>query len=335
MEDFEQWPLGLNPYANDPAGWGPSLLTNAEPILAALETSGAESAIEIGAYAGDFTHLLLLWGGPRGMKVTAVDPSPQPELEQLADEHAELELIREPSLTALERIPLADAIVLDGDHNYYTVTEELRRIAERSHSERQHLPLILLHDVCWPHGRRDDYYDPDQIPPEYRQPVVEGGGLYPGVTGVYTGALPYKWPAAEEGGPRNGVLTAVEDFIEAHEERLRLAVVPTFYGLGLLWEERAPYSDRLARQLEPWHESPHLARLERNRVLHLASAHVQQHRAHVAEDQLHRAHALLDRMLHSRAFAVAELFLKLRQRGRPAFSREQIRELLNRSARSN
>ena len=28
MEDFEQWPLGLNPYASDPAGWGPSLLTN-------------------------------------------------------------------------------------------------------------------------------------------------------------------------------------------------------------------------------------------------------------------------------------------------------------------
>jgi hypothetical protein len=330
VEEFEQWPLGLNPYANDPAGWGPSLLTNAEPILAALEISGAESAIEIGAYAGDFTHLLLLWGGPRGMRVSAVDPSPQPELEQLASEHAELELIREPSLSALDHIPLADVIVLDGDHNYYTVTEELRRIARRSGSERRHLPLIVLHDVCWPHGRRDDYYDPEQIPPEYRQPVREGGGLYPGITGVYEGALPYKWPASDEGGPRNGVLTAVEDFVSAHEEPLQLGVVPTFYGLGLLWEERAPYSERLAQLVAPWHANPHLARLERNRVLHLASAHVQKHRAQLAEDQLRRAYALLDRMVNSRAFALAELFLRLRQRGRPAFSREQIRQILDR-----
>jgi hypothetical protein len=65
-------------------------------------------------------------------------------------------------------------------------------------------------------------------------------------------------------------------------------------------------------------------------VLHLASAHVQKHRAQLAEDQLRRAYALLDRMVNSRAFALAELFLRLRQRGRPAFSREQIRQILDR-----
>jgi hypothetical protein len=330
VEDLQKWPLGLNPYANDPAGWGPSLLTNAEPILGALAASEAASVIEIGAYAGDFTHLLLRWGAPRGVKVSAVDPSPQPELEQLAAEHAELELIRLPSLVALERIPLADAIVIDGDHNYYTVTEELRRIAARSRSERERVPLLLLHDVGWPHGRRDDYYDPEQIPQEYRQPVAEGGGLYPGVKGTHEGAIPYRWPAAEEGGPRNGVLTAVEDFVSGHDEPLELAVIPSFYGLGLLWPRSAPYSEELARQLAPLDRNPLLARLERNRVLHLAAAQVHSNRAGHAEEQLGRARALLESVLFSRAFALAERMLRVRYRGEPPLSRSEVRDVLGR-----
>ncbi len=61
-------------------------------------------------------------------------------------------------------------MIIDGDHNYYTVREELRLIAERAAGAE--LPLLLFHDVCWPHGRRDDYFDPEQIPAEYRQPIV-------------------------------------------------------------------------------------------------------------------------------------------------------------------
>jgi hypothetical protein len=330
VEDFEVLPLGLNPYDNDPGAWGPSLLTNAEIVLACLEISQARSVAEIGAYAGDFTRLLLRWAASRDGRVAAIDPSPQPELEELAREHPELELIRDTSLSALEHLQLPDALIIDGDHNYYTVSQELQRTWERRTSERQQLPLVLLHDVCWPHGRRDDYYDPAQVPSEYRQPAANGGGLYPGVPGIRDGGLPYRWPAAQEGGPRNGVLTAVEDFVEAHSERLRLAVVPSFYGLGIVWEQQAPYAEQLWQWLEPWDRNPLLARLERNRVLHLASSQVQQHRAIVAEDQLQRAQQMLDRMVNSRAFAAAELFLRMRQRGRPAFSRAEIRQFLGR-----
>jgi hypothetical protein len=321
-------PFGLNPYENDPGAWGASLVNNAEVLLGALDVAGARSVIEVGAYAGDLTRLLLLWAEQSGARITAIDPSPQPELEQLARERSELELVRAISLDALDDVSMADAIVLDGDHNYYTVTEELRRIGARVSASGAQVPLVLLHDVCWPHGRRDDYYDPDRIPPEQRQPVSPESGLYPGVPGTRPGGLPYHWPAAQEGGPRNGVLTAIEDFL-ADRAELRLGIVPAFFGLALLYPREAAYASELTRLLEPWDRNPLLERLERNRVLHLASSHVQLSMATDAQQRLARAEAMLRAMLESRAFAIAERWVRLRERGRPPFSRQAIRELLS------
>jgi SAM-dependent methyltransferase len=318
-------PFGLNPYESDPGAWGASLVNNAEILLAILDAAKARSVIEVGAYAGDLTRLLLLWAKRAGARVAAVDPSPQPELVQLERERVELVLIRETSLEALEHLDLADAIILDGDHNYYTVSEELRRIDDRS--ARGELPLLLFHDVCWPHARRDDYFDPAQIPAEYRQPIAPESGLYPGVEGTYHGGLPYHFPAEREGGPRNGVLTAIEDFVAGREE-LRPAVVPSFFGLGLVFRSAAPFAADLERLLEPYDDNPWLARLERNRVLHLASSQVQLRLAQNAQEQVERQQQLLERMLHSRAFAAAEMFLRLRQRGRPIFSRAEIRRVM-------
>ena len=321
-------PFGLNPYENDPGAWGASLVNNAEILLGCLDRAGAKSVIEVGAYAGDLTRLLMLWAERAEARVIAVDPFPQPELEQLEASRPELQLLREASPQALEQTPLADAIILDGDHNYYTVTQELTRIAERSHAAGMRLPLIFLHDVSWPHGRRDDYYDPAQIPPEYRQPIAPESGLYPGITGTRPGGLPYHWPAAQEGGPRNGVLTAIEDFIAGRED-LRLAIVPAFFGLGVLFGRSAPYAGALSELLDAWDRNPLLERLERNRVLHLASSHVQLSMATDAGQQVARQRELFQRMLDSRAFAAAEMYLRMRQRGKPIFSRSEIREVMD------
>ena len=330
VADLDVFPLGLNPYENDPGAWGPSLLTNAEPILGCLEIAQARSVTEIGAYAGDFTRLLLRWAEPLHADVTAIDPTPQPELEQLAAEHADLVLVRETSLDALDHVPLSDAFVIDGDHNYHTVIEELSRIGQRSAGEGRQLPLLLLHDVGWPHGRRDDYADPSRIPEDRLQPLVGGAGLYPGVPGTRWGGLPYRWPAAREGGPRNGVLSAVEDFVAAHEARLELVIVPSFYGLGVVWERSAPYGEQIAALLAPLDRNPLIARLERNRVLHLASSQVQLHRAMAAEDELRRMEALFGAMLGSRVLDVVERFLRLRHGADFGFSKRQMREALRR-----
>jgi Methyltransferase domain len=320
----------LDPYANDPGHWGASLATLAELVFLCLDAARPRSVVEVGAYAGDLTGGLVDWASRNDARVWAIDPAPRPALTELADRHAELELDRGTSLEALQRIPPPDAAIIDGDHNYYTVGEELRLLAERARDGV--LPLLLFHDVCWPHARRDSYFAPERIPAAHRQPIVEGAGLYPGVPGVRRGGLPYRWAAAQEGGSRNGVLTAIEDFV-AEREGLHLCVVPAFFGLGVVWRRDAPWADDIARILEPWDRNPLLERLEANRALHLASAHFNLTEANAARERLARQEAVLRRLLDSSAFALAERLSRLRVRlgvaaEHSAVSKDDVRRVL-------
>ena len=94
--------------------------------------------------------------------------------------------------------------------------------------------------------------------------------------------------AVHEGGPRNGVLTAIEDFLDDRPE-LRLAIVPAFFGFGVAWHPDAPWADSLAAVVEPWDRNQLIGRLEQNRVHHLA---ISQSR----EEKLKRAGAELVRL---------------------------------------
>lgn len=322
----------IDPYLHDPTHWGTSMAQHAENMLPCLEAAGARSIVEVGAFAGDLTRVLVDWATERGARVAAVDPAPQDSLVELDRERDELELIRETSLEALPRIPMPDAIVIDGDHNYWTVSQELRIIGERAPGAD--LPLLLFHDVAWPHGRRDDYFDPEQIPPDYRQPLAgEGAGLFPGDPGVRAGGVPYPRSAAAEGGPRNGVLTAVEDFV-ADQPGLRLAVVPVFFGFGVVWHQDAPWAGDVAAILDAWDGNTLLGRLEENRVHHLATAFGHQTEIWALRERLARQEAVLRRLLESSAFSVAERLSTVRKRagvGQQAavISKEEIRRALD------
>lgn len=309
----------------DPGRWGHSLANLEELLIPLLEAVGATSVAEVGAYAGDLTRDLLDWAVQNGARVIAIDPKPQPELIELSESHDGLELIRAPSDQVLFDLAPVDAVIIDGDHNYYTVSEELRMIGERLSGGDG--PLVILHDVCWPHGRRDAYYDPDRIPGEARQPLAPGGGLFPGEPGIVPGAVPYKWVAQREGGPRNGVLTALEDFLAANPE-LRAAVVPAFFGLGVLWHSRASWAPEVEKLVSPWDRNAIVARLEANRVYHLARGQTMKPEI----DHLRRLNesksTLLSGLLRSRAFSLAERLARLRgSRGAPTW-RQQIERLL-------
>ena len=309
---------------------GQSLAHLGEVALSVLDARDARSVVEIGARGGDFTGELAARAATAGGRVIAIDPSPEDELVELARRSPELELIREPSLEALRRIEPADAVIVDGDHNYFTVSNELRLIEERAAGTP---PLLLLHDVCWPHARRDTYYAPDRIPERDRQPLVESAALVPGEPGVAHGGLRYPWAAAREGGPRNGVLTAIEDFVGARDG-LRLAIVPIFYGLGVVWPLGAPWAGSVAAIVDPLDRDPVLERVEEHRIANLVERY--RHAQELGEIEIMRRERgrdaervrLLRTMLGSRAFAWGERLSRLRKGGRPTFSRDEVRRAL-------
>ncbi len=314
----------FDPFANDPTRWATSMRNHAELLLGVLEAAEVRSIVEVGAFAGDLTRLLVDWAAQNGATVGAVDPSPQPGLVELDEETDAVFLIRETSLEALGHIDFPDAIVLDGDHNYYTVSEELRIIAERS----DELPLILFHDVCWPHAQRDDYFDPEQIPADFRQPLMpKGEGIFPGDNGSRVGGLPYPKSAAREGGERNGVRTAIEDFVAGRDD-VRFVVVPMFFGFGVLWPTAASYSGELASLLDVWDRNPVIARLEANRVHHIAETWQ-------LKERIAKQEEVLQRLLDSSAIGLAERMSRLRDRvgigaGASVVSKEEIRRALGR-----
>ena len=328
---MEQTRPPADPYLNDPTRWAHSMAHHAELLLPCLDATGARVVVEIGAFAGDLTRLLADWAAGSGARVLAVDPSPQDRLVALERERDEVELVRETSLDALPRIPLPEVVIVDGDHNYHVVSEELRLVAERAPGAD--LPLLLFHDVAWPHARRDDYFDPELIPQERRHPTAgSAGGLFPGDPGLRADGLPYPGSAAREGGPENGVLTAAEDFVARHDG-LRLAVVPAFFGFGAVWHRDAPWAAAVAELLDPWDDNPVLRRLEENRVYHLAVSHERQTEIWRLEERRARQEGLLRRMLESSAFGVAERLSRLRVRAgiapaQSVISKDEVRRAL-------
>jgi hypothetical protein len=328
---MERTELQTDPYATDPTRWAHSMAHHAELLLPCLDATGARLVVEIGAFAGELTRLLADWASGSGARVLAIDPSPQDQLIALERERDEVELVRATSLDALPRLPAPDVVIVDGDHNYHVVSEELRLIAERGAGAG--LPLLLFHDVAWPHARRDDYFDPEGIPEERRHPLAgSSGGLFPGDPGLRADGLPYPRSAAHEGGPENGVLTAAEDFVARHDG-LRLAVVPAFFGFGAVWHKDASWAGAIADLLAPWDGSPLLRRLEENRVYHLATSHARQVQLWRAEERIARQEKLLLRLLESRAFSIAERLSRIRVRAGVApaqsvISKQEVRRAL-------
>lgn len=306
--------------------WGGSLLNMAEVIVACLDAVEPGFVLEIGAYRGELTERLLDWTAESGAEVACVEPAPPPALLERAEKYPKLELIRESSHDALRGISAPQAVVLDGDHNYFTLSEELRLIDQLTGSED--LPLMMFHDVGWPLGRRDSYYVPERVPEEHRQPIAAGVDLIPEqLDGESEGLRIVEPVATEEGGPRNGVLTAIEDFIEGREN-IRLATTPIFFGFGVLYREDAPWAGAVTEILKPYVGNPILERLETNRVTHLLKRQAYLRELRVLQSRLDEQQHVLRRLRTSSAFALGEKVSRLRNRGRAESWGQQIEHAL-------
>jgi hypothetical protein len=203
------------------------------PVLAA---ASPQIVVEVGAGAGAHTRLLTEFCRSRSIELHVVDPAPRFDPSRLGDGVA---FHKQLSLDALPEIGAVDVALIDGDHNWYTVNHELRLLQRTARSAGRPTPLVICHDVCWPYGRRDLYYEPETIPAEYRH-RWERAGIVPGEGGLQAdrGLNPDLANAVHEGGPRNGVMTAIEDFVEAADEPIAVTVLPVLHGLAVV----APHS---------------------------------------------------------------------------------------------
>ncbi|MGE3851705.1 MAG: hypothetical protein AB7K09_08195, partial [Planctomycetota bacterium] len=166
-------------------------------------------------------------------EVVAVDPGQRTAGDQRGSNR--LRVIHELSLNAIPRLTGAvDFAFLHGDPNWYTALHELRLLARLAEQFDAPFPVVAMHNVGWPYGRRDGYHDPSRIPEAHRHPA-ERRGLRPDTgelvdDGLDTGLFNsiYEMPI------RSGVLTAMEDFIAESRIDASFVLIPGHGGLGLL-----------------------------------------------------------------------------------------------------
>ena len=204
-----------------------------EPVFEILQP---QVIVEIGSARGDNTKKILEFCRRGNATLHVIDPMPGynvSDWEREYDRH--LVFHKDLSLNVLPHIGGLDASLIDGDHNWFTVFNELKLIENRCNEDSRNFPVVMLHDVGWPYGRRDVYYEPGRIPERHLNPYAQRGmrlGLSElqengGFNRGFHNAL-------REGGSQNGVITAVEDFIAQTDQDLRLMQLPGMYGLGIL-----------------------------------------------------------------------------------------------------
>jgi hypothetical protein len=233
------------------------------PILSAAK---AKTIVEVGAEGGPHTVLIMKLVMARRGTLHVIEPLPIFDVEQYERVYGKrLVLHRALSLEALPKIRKPDAVMLDGDHNWYTVIEELRVVQDSA----RHWPLTFLHDVDWPYGRRDMYYAPETIPAEFRH-RFERSGMVRHVSELSPGGKNAEYAnATHEGGPRNGVLTAIEDFVDESRHDLELFLFHGPAGLAMLIDRdrlkrigqvvRRLYDPDFARTLSPDYASSYFS----------------------------------------------------------------------------
>jgi hypothetical protein len=244
-------------------------MANFFPLLQDLIDSFRPKIIcEIGSDQGMTSDLLYQYCRANGAQLHVVDPV----LHENRQSDDIVTYFREMSIPYLQKAEPADIYFIDGDHNHYTVLNELRLIRDKNNENNP--KLLFLHDVGWPWGYMDMYYDTTSIEQKYRKKTTSGLNVsvfHPSHVTVNQG-LPMDElsVAIEDGGEENGVLAAVESFLEESPGWMYCSI-PSIFGLGVLWYGNG-ITQEIAEKLERLSEDfgrfrPFLSILEFNRII--------------------------------------------------------------------
>ena len=180
------------------------------------------------------TKNIIEYGLSNNSHLIIIDPVINLDLDEFKIEYNnQIEFYPELSLSRLPFLEDYDIILIDGDHNWYTVYNALKIIEENFKNKQ--FPVIFITGVGWPSGRRDLYNNPDNIPVSYCQPYKELENSFKEILKENYVSTSSEFIAINENTPRNGVLTAVESFIKESNLDFSFKNINAFFGLGILY----------------------------------------------------------------------------------------------------
>lgn len=170
--------------------------------------------------------------------------------EDLEDETKTVDKIKyckDDSLNVLDQLKEYEAIFINGDPNWYTVYNELNLIKKNN----PNFPLVFVCNNKYPHKRRDSYINPEKIPEEFKNeccndlPILYEKDAETKQTMVKDGFC----HAIQKDTPKNGVLTAIEDFLKENPTLKFLEINP-LEGISLIYEPSEIVDLRINKILE-------------------------------------------------------------------------------------
>ena len=198
-----------------------------EPLLGALRP---ERILQIGVGDGQLAAHLLDRCRRSGVHLDIVDPRAPDGLEDRIGPNAAIQRVQ-----PWKAVPLgepADLVLLDGEPNWWAVFTILSAARRRAAERGRAFPVVLAHHAAWPYARRDMYPIPDVIQEAHPFAFL---GVDPDRLDLVQDGLNSRFAHANhQGGLRNGVLTALEDFTASAALELELTTIPLLSGLAIL-----------------------------------------------------------------------------------------------------
>ena len=138
------------------------------------------------------------------------------------------------TLNELSQFENYEAIFLNDDPNWYTVYNELNMIKQQN----KEFPLVFICNNVFPHKKRDSYHDPDKIPKEFRNEYSRE---------FKYGDMTFRddlFHASQENTPKNGVLTAIDDFLNENSS-ISIMEIKFLNGITILYPNNSISQIRL------------------------------------------------------------------------------------------
>ena len=159
---------------------------------------------------------------------------------------------KDEGLNILPTLKTFDAIFINDDSNWYTVYNELNLIKKNNES----FPLVFVCNNKYPHKRRDSYINPENIPKEYRNECCDTLPIEYELDNEIESTMVKDGlcHAISENTEKNGVLTAIEDFLKENNNLKFLEINP-LEGISLIYNDTSISYIRIDQILEEQVES--------------------------------------------------------------------------------